>query len=149
VLPRLRGLAPALAVLVAAAVILTLTIVLIPVAAFLLVRWSLIGVVSGAEGGSALGLLRRSAALARGHWWRVASIVLLAAAALLLGPAVGVLVLLFTGAAFDLVNLIAALVYVAALPFAAVVTAYLHLDLRERQEAARAEEPASGRISTA
>ena len=44
--------------------------------------------------------------------------------------------LLFTGAAFDLVNLIAALVYVAALPFAAVVTAYLYFDLRARREEA-------------
>ena len=60
--------------------------------------------------------------------------------ALLLGPAVGVLTLLFTGAAFDLVNLIAALVYVAALPFAAIVTTYLYFDLGARQEAAAAEE---------
>ncbi len=150
VLPRLRGLVPALAILVAAEVILTLTLVLVPVAVFLLVRWSLIGVVSGVEGGGPIRLLRRSAELARGHWWRVASIVLLVAVALLLGPAVGVLVLLFSGAAFDLVNLIAALVYVAALPFAAVVTTYLYLDLRERQEEARAEEPApGGTVSTA
>ena len=53
----------------------------------------------------------------------------------------GVLTLLFTGAAFDLVNLIAAIVYVAALPFAAIVTAYLYFDLDARREAALAEEP--------
>jgi hypothetical protein len=35
-------------------------------------------------------------------------------------------------------------VYVAALPFAAVVTTYLYLDLRERHEAAAAEEPGPG-----
>ena len=150
VVPRLKGLLPALVILVAAEVVLTLTVVLVPVAVFLLVRWSLIAVAAGAEGGSPAGLLRRSAALVRGHWWRVASIVLVAALALLLGPAVGVLVLLFTGAAFDLVNLIAALVYVAALPFAAVLTTYLYLDLCERQEAARAGEPApGGTVSTA
>ncbi len=144
VLPRLATLVGALVILVAVALILSVTVVLVPVAAFLLVRWSLLAIVEGLEGGSAIGVLRRSADLARGHWWRAASILLVAVGFLLLGPAVGVLVLLFTGAAFDLVNLIAALVYVAALPFAAVVTTYLYLDLRERQEAAAAEEPGSG-----
>jgi hypothetical protein len=144
VLPRLATLVGALVILVAVALVLSVTLVLVPVAAFLLVRWSLLAIVEGLEGGSAIGVLRRSAYLARGHWWRTASILLVAVGALLLGPAVGVLVLLFTGAAFDLVNLIAALVYVAALPFAAVVTTYLYLDLRERQEAAAAEEPGSG-----
>jgi hypothetical protein len=144
VLPRLRTLVAALVILVVAEIVLTLTVVLVPVAVFLLVRWSLLGVVEGVEGGSALGVLRRSAELARGHWWRTASILLVVVVALLLGPAVGVLVLVFTGTAFDLVNLIAALVYVAALPFAAVVTTYLYLDLRERHEAAAAEEPGPG-----
>ena len=146
VLPRLRTLLAALVIVVAIEVVLTLTAVLAPVAVFLLVRWSLVGVVVGAEGaGSPVGLLRRSAELARGSWWRTASIVLVAAAALLAGPAVGVLVLLFTGAAFDLVNLIAAIVYVAALPFAAVVATYLYYDLSERHEAEDAEDPALSR----
>ena len=78
--------------------------------------------------------------MTRGHWWRTATVVVgIAGLALLLGPAVGVLTLLFTGAAFDLVNLIAALVYVVALPFAAVVTTYLYFDLAARQEARAAE----------
>jgi hypothetical protein len=149
VLPRLWPLVGALAILVALQVVLGLTVVLLPVAVFVLVRWSLLAVAAGVEGGGPIALLRRSARLARGHWWRTASIVLVAAVALLLGPAVGVLVLLFTGAAFDLVNLIAALVYVAALPFAAVVTTYLYFDLRERAEAAPAEEPSPGAISPA
>jgi hypothetical protein len=102
------------------------------------VRWALLAVVVGVEGGdSALAVLGRCAALARGNWWRMASIVLgVTGAALLAGPAVGVLVLLFTGAAFDLVNVIAALVYVAALPFAAVAMTYLYFDLRDRHESA-------------
>ena len=80
--------------------------------------------------------------MTRRHWWRTATVVFgISGVALLLGPAVGVLTLLFTGAAFDLVNLIAALVYVAALPFAAIVTAYLYFDLAARQEAAEAQEP--------
>ena len=56
------------------------------------------------------------------------------------------LTLLFTGAAFDLVNLIAALVYVAALPFAAIVTTYLYFDLVARHQEAPAEEPEADEI---
>ena len=141
VLPRLRALVPALVIFVVVQAVLDLTVVLLPVAVFLLVRWSLIGSVAAVEGGTAVGLLRRSAALARGHWWRVASVALgVTAVALLLGPAIGVLVLLATGAAFDLVNLIAALVYVTALPFAATASAYLYFDLRVRHETEPAAE---------
>ena len=60
------------------------------------------------------------------------------AAGLLIGPAVGVLVLLFTGAAFNVVNLIAGVVYVAALPFAAIALTYHYFDLRVRHEEAAA-----------
>ena len=82
------------------------------------------------EHGSGLAALGRSGAVTRGHWWRTATVVLgISGLALLAGPAVGVLTLLFTGAAFDLVNLIAAAVYVVALPFAAIVTTYLYFDL--------------------
>jgi hypothetical protein len=136
VAPRLGVLVLAFVIVAAVTVVLSLSVVLVPVAAFLLVRWSLLGAVVGLEGGTAVSALRRSAALARGHWWRTASILLVLVVALLLGPVVGGFVLVFTGAAFDLVNMIAALVYVAALPFAAVVSTYLYFDLRERQEAA-------------
>jgi hypothetical protein len=143
VLPRLTSIVWALVFVAAVVVVLSISVVLVPVAVFLIVRWSLLAVVAGIEGGTAIGLLQRSAELARGNWWRTASILLVAVVALLLGPAVGVVFLIFTGAAFDLVNLIAALVYVAALPFAAVLTTYLFYDLRGRDEA-EAAEAASG-----
>jgi hypothetical protein len=144
VLGRLQPLVLALLIVVGVQVLLDLTIVLVPVAVFLLVRWSLIGVVASVEGGSPIALLRRSSALTRGHWWRVAAVVLgVTGFALLSGPVVGVLALLVTGAAFDLVNMIAALVYVTALPFAALAMAYLYFDLRVRHELSAAEvEPA-------
>jgi len=144
VLARWRPLVVALVIAVPVLVVLDLSIVLLPVAAFLLVRWSLLGVVAGSEEDPSPGVLRRSADLARGHWWRVASVVFgVTGLALLAGPVVGALVLVFTGAAFDLVNLIAGVVYVVALPFAAIVTGYLYADLRLRQErAAAAQEPA-------
>jgi hypothetical protein len=146
--PSLGGLLLALIVVVPVQLVLDLTVVLIPVALFLLVRWSLLGVVLGVEHGSGLAALGRSGAVTRGYWWRTATVVLgISGLALLAGPAVGVLTLLFTGAAFDLVNLIAALVYVAALPFAAIVTTYLYFDLSARQEAAAVEEASGGEVS--
>ncbi len=111
---------------------------------FVIVRWSLLGIVVGVERDPRPGALRRSGQVARGHWWRVASIVLVAVLALFLGPIIGVLVLIATGAAFDLVNLIAALVYVASLPVAAIVQTYLYFDLRARHEAAPAPEAEDG-----
>ena len=142
--PKLGPLAAAVAVAVAVTLVLDVSVVLIPIAAYILVRWSLLGVVAGAEDDPQPGILRRSTALTRGNWWRTATIVLgLTGLALLTGPALGVLVLLFTGAAFDFVNLIAAAVYVVALPFAAAVVTYLYFDLRVRHEEAPAEEPAS------
>ena len=140
VLPKLGPLAAAAAIAVVVALVLDLSVLLAPVAAFLLVRWSLLGVVAGAEDDPEPRLLRRSAALTRGNWWRTATIALgLTGLALLAGPALGVLVLLVTGAAFDFVNRIAAAVYVVALPFAAVAVTYLYFDLRVRAEEAPAE----------
>jgi hypothetical protein len=142
VAPSLGALLLSLAVAVPVELVLNLSFVLIPVALFLLVRWSLLAVVLGVEHSPGLTALGRSGAVTRMHWWRTATVVFgISGVALLAGPAVGVLTLLFTGAAFDLVNLIAALVYVAALPFAAIVTTYLYFDLAARREAAPAEEP--------
>jgi hypothetical protein len=144
---RLGPMMVALAIVAVVIVLLDLTVVLIPVAVFLLVRWSLLAVVASLEGGTPVALLRRSAALTRGHWWRVASVSLgVTGAALLAGPAVGTLALLVTGAAFNLVNLISALVYVAALPFAAVVLGYLYFDLRVREALAPARELSGGEL---
>jgi hypothetical protein len=137
VVPNLGPLAASVAIAVAVSLVLNVTLVLFLIAAYVIVRWSLLGVIAGTEGDPSPGILRRSLALTRGNWWRTATIVLgLTGLALLTGPVVGVLALLFTGAAFDLVNLIAAIVYVAALPFAAVVSTYLYFDLRVRHQEA-------------
>ena len=69
----------------------------------------------------------RSAALVRGHWWRVALFtVVVAGLGLLLGPVVGGLLLLATSAAFNVINLITALVYTVTMPFVAIATTYLY-----------------------
>jgi len=131
---RLGALIRALAFVVVVQIVLDLTIVLIPVALFFLVRWSLLGVVAGLEDDPQPGVVRRSSALAGRHWWRTAIVALgVTGAALLVGPLVGVIVLVGTSASFAFVNIIAAIVNVAALPFAAVALTYLYYDLCARE----------------
>ncbi|MFI5053524.1 MAG: hypothetical protein ACHQDE_04115 [Acidimicrobiia bacterium] len=114
-------------------VVLDLTVVGIPVAAWLIVRWSLLAQVVVLDDRTSPGPLRRSAALVRGHWWRVALFtVVVTGLGLLLGPVVGGVLLLATSAAFNVINLITALVYTVTMPFVAIATTYLYYDLNTR-----------------
>jgi hypothetical protein len=75
--------------------------------------------------------------LVRGHWWRLATFTLVVTGGgLLLGPLIGGLLLLGTTAAFNVVNVIAGLVYVVTLPYVAIATTYMYYDLRTREELA-------------
>ena len=96
-LPRFRPLAGGLALAVAVSLVLTATAILIPVAIWLGVRWALLAQTVELEGRGALGGLRRSAELVRGRWLRVASLVGVGAALVLVaGPLLGALLILLT-----------------------------------------------------
>ena len=83
----------------------------------------------------ALAALRRSRRLVRGHWLKVASLVVAGAGlVLLLGPLIGALLSLATNAPFWLVNVVAGAIYALAMPFVALTTAYLYFDCRVRDE---------------
>ena len=131
-------LAPLLGGLVLAAfmvALLDLTLIGLPIAIFLTIRWSLLAQAVALDDSSAPGSLRRSGRLVRRHWWRTASLTLfVTGVALLLGPLVGTLLLFATNASFDVVNLASDLVYVVSLPFAAIATTYLYFDLESRRE---------------
>jgi hypothetical protein len=133
-----RRLAPLLGGLVLAAfavAVLDLTIVGLPIAIWLTIRWSLLAQAVALDDASAPGSLVRSARLVRRHWWRTASLTLfVTGVALVLGPLVGALLLFATNASFDVVNLASDLVYVVSLPFAAIATTYLYFDLLGRKE---------------
>jgi hypothetical protein len=128
--------------LVRAAVVVTvleLTVLGFFVSIWLIVRWSMLAQVVALEERPAHPL-RRSAALVRGHWWRVGSITtLVTGTALLIGPLIGCLLLFVSTASFDVVNLVSALVYIVVLPLAAIVQGYLYLDLRVREKLAPEE----------
>ena len=116
-------------------VVLTSTVVLIPVAIWLAIRWCLLAPVVEIDGLRPFVSLRRSAELVRRRWIRVGSLVGISAAlALLAGPLLGAILIFITDAPFVVLNLVAGLVYALSMPFVALVTSYVYFDSRARLE---------------
>ena len=134
-LQRLRPLLRSLALFVLVWVLLTATAFLIPVAIWLAVRWCLLAPAVELDDRYGIAALRRSAGLVRGRWIRVGSLVGVSAAiALALGPLIGVVLIFVSSMPFALLNIVAGIVYALALPFVALVTAYVYFDARTRGE---------------
>jgi hypothetical protein len=132
---RIRPLLGAVGIFVAVWVALTTTGLLIPVAIWLAVRWSLVAPVVELEGGTGIEALRRSRELVRGRWLRVGSLVGLGALiALVTGPLVGALLIFVSDAPLALLNIVAGIVYAIALPYVALLTTYVYFDARSRHE---------------
>jgi hypothetical protein len=130
-----RPLLAAVGWLVLAWLVLTATTFLIPVAIWLAVRWCLVAPVAMLEGAGGSAALRRSGRLVRRRWWRTASLVGLSAAISLgAGPLLGALLIFVVDLPLATINLVAGLVYAAALPFVGLVTAYVYFDARTRTE---------------
>jgi len=143
-LARLRPLIGGILIAVLVVVLVAATTVLIPVAVWLGGRWLLLAQTVELEGASAVGSLRRSSALVRGRWFRVASLVGASALlALVLGPFLGALLILVTSAPLALMNVIAGVVYALTMPFVALATSYVYFDSRVREELEHDEGPAT------
>jgi len=127
----------ALLVAALAVALLASSIFLIPIAIWLAGRWALIAPVIELERVGAFAGLRRSGRLVRSHWLKVASLIVVGGAiVLVLGPLVGAVLILVTGAPFWLVNVIAGLIYAVTMPFVAVTSVYVYFDARVRYELA-------------
>jgi hypothetical protein len=132
---RLRPLLGAIGLFVLVWVALTTTTFLIPVAIWLAIRWCLLAPVVELEELGGRDALRRSRELTRGRWWRTASLVGLSAAISLgAGPLLGALLIFVVDAPLATLNVVAGIVYAAALPFVGLVTAYVYFDARTRVE---------------
>jgi hypothetical protein len=141
-LDSVRPLLGALAVAVVLISILATTVFLIPVAIWLAVRWALIAPVVELEDVRALEGLRRSARLVRLNWLKVATLVIAGGAlALAAGPVLGAVLILLTSAPLALINVVAGLVYVVAMPLVGLSTAYIYFDARVRDELDPDREP--------
>ncbi len=134
-LRRIRPLLGAIAIFVAVLVVLTTSVFLIPLAVWFAVRWCLLAPAVELEDRTAVGALRRSGELVRGRWLRVGSLVGLGGLiALAAGPLVGALLIFVSNSSLALLNVVAGVVYAIALPFVALVTAYVYFDARAREE---------------
>ena len=132
-LRRIRPLLGAIALFVLAWVVLTTTVLLIPVAIWLAVRWCLVAPVVELEAQRPFRSLRRSGELVRSRWIRVGSLVgVSAAVALIAGPLLGAILIFLTDTPLALLNVFAGLVYALAMPFVALVTGYVYFDARAR-----------------
>jgi hypothetical protein len=141
-LRRLRPLLGAIAIFVAVWIVLTATVFLIPIAIWLAIRWALVAPTVELEDRRPLGSLRRSAELVRGRWIRVGSLVgVSAAVALLAGPLLGAILIVVTDTPLAFLNIVAGVVYMLAMPFVALVTAYVYFDSRARMELEHVERP--------
>ena len=131
---------PMLAALVVAAVIVTIlvsTIVLLPIAIALVIRWALIVPVTELENPSGLGALRRSGRLVGRRWLKVACLTVFSLGLVLLtGPLLGTLLVIVTSLSLTVVNAVAGVVYAVLMPYVAITTAYVYFDVRVRQERA-------------
>jgi hypothetical protein len=141
-LRSIRPLLGAIALFVVVWVVLTSTVVLIPVAIWLAVRWCLAAPVVELEDHRPLSALRRSAGLVHRRWIRVGSLVgVSAAVALAAGPLLGAILIFVTDAPLALLNVFAGVVYALAMPYVALVTAYVYFDARARVELEPVERP--------
>jgi hypothetical protein len=139
---RLRPLLGGTGLFVLMWIALTATGILFPVALWMAIRWSLLAPVVELEHLSGRAALRRSAQLVRRRWLRVGALVGLSAGlALAIGPLLGVLLIFATTAPLALLNVVAGIVYALALPFVALVTAYVYFDARSRHELEREDVP--------
>jgi hypothetical protein len=108
---------------------------LIPVAIWLAIRWCLVAPVVELEDRRPFLSIRRSGELVRGRWIRVGSLVGVSAGiALLIGPLLGAVLIFLTDTPLAFLNVVAGVVYALAMPFVALVTAYVYFDARARLE---------------
>ena len=134
-LMQVRPLLGGIGIAVAVWLVLSATWLLIPVAIWFAVRVSLLAQVVELEDTSAVAGLRRSSALVRGRWWRVASLVGIGTLVpLAIGPLLGGVLILVTEAPLGLANLIAGVINALVMPFIALSTTYLYFDARTRLE---------------
>ena len=134
-LQRFRPLLRSIALFVLVWLVLTTTVFLIPVAIWLAVRWCLLAPAVELDNRKGLSALRRSGSLVRGRWIRTGSLVGVSAGiALAAGPLLGVVLIFVSSMPFALLNIVAGVVYALALPFVALVTAYVYFDARTRGE---------------
>jgi hypothetical protein len=119
-------------------VLLSITVVGIPWAIWIYVRWGFFAqaiMLDGAPTGNAA--LRRSDEIVRGHWWHTlgirAAFGIVAAAP---GPIIGLVLLIVFKMPVELVNGLGSLIYVVTVPFGVIGVTLLYLHRRDARQPA-------------
>ncbi len=116
-LRRLPEMLRAVVIIVVVVGMLGISVVLVPVAIWLVVRWLFAPQAAMMDDTGAWGSLQASSAAVKGRWWRVLvaglSLFLLAAAP---GVLIGLYLMVFQGSSVQLTNIISSLFYVVSIP---------------------------------
>jgi ABC-type sugar transport system permease subunit len=133
VLRRLRPLLRGMFTELVMVILLTITIIGIPLAIHRFVRWSLFAQACVLDDLPAVESPDRSSELVRGQWWRTFGFTALVdVLAVLSGPLFGVGLLLLTDHSLNFINLAAALVYTVTVPYATIQLTLYYFDLEAR-----------------
>ena len=134
-LDRPRQLFGAVAVVVVAGSLLSLSFFLLPIAIIIILRWALVVPVAELEEHSVRKTLRRSGELFARQPFKIAWLVVATAFfAIATGPIVGTILILISDAPLEVINIVAGIIYTFLIPFTGLMTAYVYYDtvVRER-----------------
>ena len=116
-------------------ILMVLTVIGLPFAAYFFVAWQFVQQEIIFEDRSIRDSLRGSHYLVRGHWWRALRVTaILALIRIVTGPILG-LFLIFLNLSALQVNLIGSVVFALLVPYVALGRTLLYLDLQAREEA--------------
>jgi hypothetical protein len=131
---RPRPLVGAVAIAVASVVLLSLSVFLVPIAIWLVIRWALLIPVAELESGTAVATLRRSNSLVGRQPIKIAWLtVVTALIAIATGPILGTLLILGSDAPLEIINVVAGVTYAFLIPFTGLTAAYVYNDTRVRE----------------
>ena len=131
---NVRSVARATAMEIVILVLLSLTVIGIPVAIWLFIRTRFFAQACVLDHHGANSSMRASAALIRGRWWRTFGFTgLIDVVAILSGPVLGVLILLLTSQSLTFINIVGSIIYAACVPYAAIALTLYYFDLQARQ----------------
>ena len=133
---RWRPLVGVTALVTVVSAVLIVTVVGIPLAIYLLVRWGLVTPACVIDRQGVKGSRSESARLVHGGWWRTLGVTALVnVTPLIVAPLIGVIILLlFSGVAIWFVNLIGSLVFMFVYPYSGLAIALYFYDRRARRE---------------
>jgi ABC-type sugar transport system permease subunit len=132
-LGRIRPLAAAAFTQYGVVLLLTLTVVGIPLALYRFIRWSLFVQACMLDERGGRESLAESSRLVRGRWWRTFGFTALVdLLTVLTGLLVGIGLLLLTAQSLNFINLASSLVYMLTVPLAAIALTLYYFDLETR-----------------